>query len=401
MSEYDSGSTSGESSIATQESENDEAASSDLSKLALNTPSSSDNLYAELPSGRHIRLLELFPGVGHDAIIIELTVYPLANAPKFDAISYVWGDSKKIVPVQCNRSTLNITMNLRAALVRVRYPDRPRIVWADAICINQRHIKERGHHVGFMGAIYSQAETVLVCLGQDVRGGAEDVAELVEENRILLSKYEGTGKEAPVLAPDDPTFGDPRWPAVGKMFNLPWFTRSWVLQEVGLAKNPRVLYGDVDFSYRDLMNMANWIEECADHLRPRAGVESSTIHTEWFDWSQKWYEETDEHDCSFIDLIINASCLKCADPKDHVYALLGHPYAQGYDGGGTIVKPDYSKGVDEVYLELALQLLTDRKGGRILSAVEHDDESIAKDFPSWVLDGSMADTLCTLGVLDW
>ena len=163
MSEYDSGSTSGESSIVTQEPENDEAASSDLSKLALNTPLSSDNLSAELPPSRHIRLLKLFPGAGQDATIMELTVYPLDNAPKFDVISYVWGDSKKAVPVQCNESAFNITMNLRAALIRVRYPDQPRIVWADAICINQRDIKKRDHHVGFMGMIYSQAETVLVC----------------------------------------------------------------------------------------------------------------------------------------------------------------------------------------------------------------------------------------------
>ena len=73
-------STTQKARVATQESENDEAASSDLSKLALNTPSPSDNLYAEFPPGRLIGLLKLFPGAGQDAIIIELTVYPLANA---------------------------------------------------------------------------------------------------------------------------------------------------------------------------------------------------------------------------------------------------------------------------------------------------------------------------------
>jgi hypothetical protein len=300
MSDSSATSDSDESSIASEEVDNIKDTTSALSKLALNAPSIPGDLYLDLPPGRYIRLLTLSAGTGDDAITTQLTVYPLSHALEYDAISYVWGAPSKLVPIQLNGKPFHITMNLHAALVRVRYPDRPRIVWADAICINQGNIKERGHHVGFMGAIYSQAKTVLVCLGPDVDGGAKDVAALVRENRKLLSKWDKKGKDAPVLAPNDHTFSDPRWPALGKLFNLPWFTRAWVLQEVGLAKNPRCLYGDVDFSYRALMNLANWIEECADHLRPRAGVESSTIHTEWFDWSQKWYDETKEHDCSFI-----------------------------------------------------------------------------------------------------
>src|SRR5271155_2118035 len=116
-----------------------------------------------------------------------------------------------------------------------------------------------------MGAIYRNARTVLVCLGQDLDGGAEDVARLVKENADLVSKY-GSIAEMPVLAPDDSLFDDSTWKSLATL------TRAWVLQEVGLAKDPRILYGEVDFSYRDFMRLALWVERCAPNLEPRASV---------------------------------------------------------------------------------------------------------------------------------
>ena len=37
----------------------------------------------------------------------------------------------------------------------------------DQICINQKDVEEKSRHIGYMGTIYSQANTVIVYLGGD------------------------------------------------------------------------------------------------------------------------------------------------------------------------------------------------------------------------------------------
>jgi hypothetical protein len=91
-------------------------------------------LYRPLPDGYFIRLLELAPGSGDDMISGRLFVTELKHAPEYEAISYVWGSHHTTVPIVCNGHRIHITVNLANALSRVRYLDRPRILWADAIC---------------------------------------------------------------------------------------------------------------------------------------------------------------------------------------------------------------------------------------------------------------------------
>ncbi|KAH8597552.1 heterokaryon incompatibility protein-domain-containing protein [Bisporella sp. PMI_857] len=357
----------------------------------------SGEIYSDLPLGRHIRLLYLAPGTEGEPVIANLSVFALAHSPPYEALSYVWGHSGDHEPIEVNSNTIHVTKNLKAALVRVRYADRPRVVWADAICINQRDIKERGHHVGFMGAIYSQAKRVLVYLGRDEESRAREVAELVKENHQLVSKYKSI-EEMPILSPDDPVFNDPRWTAVKALTDCVWWTRTWVIQEVGLAKEPWVLYGDVEFGYRQLMAMATWIDRCAGHLLIRAGIEFNAIHMEWVDWSAEWEKENWLHDRNFLDLMNQGSWLGCADHRDHVYAMLGHRFAQVNSDGEAFVKPDYTKDFHQVFLELAIQLLKLRNAHRLLSAVEHNEGTIKDEFPSWVPYWTVQETMTNLGI---
>lgn len=55
---------------------------------------------------------------------------------------------------------------LRASLRYLRETDSRRILWVDAICINQKDFNERGHQVGIMRDIYSKAPQVLIWLGE-------------------------------------------------------------------------------------------------------------------------------------------------------------------------------------------------------------------------------------------
>lgn len=59
----------------------------------------------------------------------------------------------------------------------------PRVLWVDAICINQSNPDEKNHQVRQMYRIYSSASRVLIWLGNADR-----------DNRYALQNLEGSGR---------------------------------------------------------------------------------------------------------------------------------------------------------------------------------------------------------------
>jgi hypothetical protein len=349
---------------------------------ARSTSTADQPLYTELLRGFTIRLIELEEGEPEEEISIRLLIAELDFAPQFEALSYVWGDPTVRTPISCNGRPLNITLNLHAALLRARYIDRPRILWVDAICINQRNNKECSHHVSFMNKIYEKAKKVIVYMGDDPDGRAADVQSLLKEHVDRMKGYK-TVKEMPVLAPNDPLFSDNRWPALATLMDCEWFKRAWVLQEVGVAKLPLVLYGKVEFKYRDLMNLARWIIRCAQSLQSKASINLFTIHTDWELWTPNWRETSDFPEYELLDFLSHAKMLKCRRYHDHIYAYLGHPLLQTEDGEGPVIGPDYDMPVEKVDRDLTAFLLK-KSGLRVLSVIEHDEKAVVADLPSWV-----------------
>jgi hypothetical protein len=97
----------------------------------------------------------------------------------YEALSYTWlqhaGLFGREEPVQeatirCNDREVAIGANLAAALQRLRKTDSSRIVWADALCINQDDVAERSHQVSKMGSVFEQAFQVVVWLGCHIHG---------------------------------------------------------------------------------------------------------------------------------------------------------------------------------------------------------------------------------------
>jgi hypothetical protein len=338
-------------------------------------------LYLPLIDGHIIRLIELQPGEPDDQVQLRLLVVELEFAPDYEAISYVWGDPNDTARIQCNGRDLFIPVNLHAALVRLRHTDRKRILWADAICINQGHERERSHQVTFMNLIYQHAARVLICFGQDPDGGANDIPTLIQEHNLRRAEYDSVDNMS-ILLPDDPLYDDPRWKSLAVLMRRPWFTRAWVLQEAGVAKDPWALYGDTEFRYRDLIQLAKWVVRCAPNLQTKVGFHYGTIQIDWEDWSPDWQTKGGNKNYTLLDFLGHARGLLCSEPKDHIYAFLGHPLAQT-ENGDIFLTPDYTKDTREVFLELSTFLIG-KFGFRALSAVEHDESTITDDFPSWV-----------------
>lgn len=89
------------------------------------------------------RLLILNPGQHFDELTCSLQICDLAAAPDFEAISYAWGDYTDTCDILCLGRRLQITRSLASPLRRFRLPIEQRVLWADAICIDQKNIQER------------------------------------------------------------------------------------------------------------------------------------------------------------------------------------------------------------------------------------------------------------------
>ncbi|KAK1845502.1 ankyrin repeat and sam domain containing protein 6 [Colletotrichum chrysophilum] len=114
-----------------------------------------------------IRLLRLLKGCTGPirCELFEVDVAERSCEPPYEALSYVWGSSDLTHHIEISGKELRITASLHLALSHLRLAD-DRVLWVDAVCINQNNHKERGHQVQRMGDIYSQARQVIVWLGQ-------------------------------------------------------------------------------------------------------------------------------------------------------------------------------------------------------------------------------------------
>lgn len=148
-----------------------------------------------------IRLVRLhMPIVANDdnEIICDLITTPLPQSPSYEALSYTWGSPENKRTIKLNGKPFQVTQNLFGALKHLRqrtvilhnkprtFPHTERMLWIDAICINQDDLDERNFQVRLMWHIYSVAGQVMVWLGEE--GDDSDVA--MEMIRLLDKNYE-------------------------------------------------------------------------------------------------------------------------------------------------------------------------------------------------------------------
>ncbi|KAI1179073.1 heterokaryon incompatibility protein-domain-containing protein [Nemania sp. FL0916] len=181
---------------------------------------------ALIPARHEIRLLELLPGKPNSRVKARLFHVSLDDAPHFDALSYMWGRPRPTYDIKLMYSaeqstSFPIGRNLRRALDNIRFPDRPRVIWVDAICINQADRDERERQVKLIRRIFSTAEKVCAWIDHDVvptLGVFDDLQELgksIEIDDFYDAKY---------------------WHPVADIFRNPYWRRLWVQQELILAK---------------------------------------------------------------------------------------------------------------------------------------------------------------------
>lgn len=172
--------------------------------------------YSHLPEG-NIRLLKLLPHRDKDSPLqCSLIDYPLqdlheCNHHLYDSLSYAWGSLEKSQSILIGNCSLPITTNLHTALLRLRDRFLERIIWVDAICINQQNLNERGSQVQRMAMIYALANRVIVWLGE-AGDNSDQALEEVHKSADGQEVGDDHGMQNAVL----------------KLLQRPWFKRIWV-----------------------------------------------------------------------------------------------------------------------------------------------------------------------------
>jgi len=405
------------------------------------------SLYSELDvAQQEVRLVKLWPGTGDD--VIECTLLP--GAPLLDlkgrytAPSYCAGSAKNTEPIVLNGTAFNVFANLAHALREVRqfwsttYGDRECLLWVDQISINQYDIDERSSQVRFMREIYQYAEQVLVCLStgkadpqgmnwsikiaRDVRPRGFDEIPIDDITRAKR----GTGISASNDDMDDKQRAEmidnnhqsliadyvcenlgnlefmKGWSASFEIFEAPWLTRAWVLQEFIVAADVYFMYSGVFASWQAILPV--WraiystfrlrilqtaggfrrqlprISEQRDRHRlgnTQQGGLMVSMEEAIFTIDSKAHSLQNQ---DFKELLSHSRNRDTSDPRDKIFAYIGliNP-AYG-------IVPNYSHPIDQVLINTTIKIIETENSLDILWHAAASEIQHTTNLPSWVAD---------------
>ena len=341
----------------------------------------------------YVRLLYLLPAETSTDIRVDIVHTRLTkeDVPKYEALSYAWGesDTPEVIYVgQEGDVTMAVTRSLYQALPYLRYRDQRRVLWVDAICVDQQNLKERGLQVERMGDIYSLAQRVIVWLGL----GDSTSGHAIQFLRAIASKIEVdwiTLKPKP-LSQDDADWadinkalghGEREVCAIHSLVMRPWFERLWVQQEIHANRNVALICGSDTVSWQDFRRAL-----VCFYVKWAAFEGDSILYAGFLERIVLISGMTDEDDYSTLgELMERTQQCKCSDPRDRVYGLLNMlvPWERN-----AKIKPDYTKTVRQVYQDAVLSIVNHTKGIRILEYCEMHEQPLESSdslqFPSWV-----------------
>ncbi|PTB41087.1 hypothetical protein M441DRAFT_58525 [Trichoderma asperellum CBS 433.97] len=300
--------------------------------------------YTQLQFDDSIRLIRLYAGDRKEAIQCEIFHSSLHDHPEFEGLSYAWGGSTLSEKIYSTVGSLEVTTNCAAALRDLRYKFHDRVLWIDAICIDQSNILEKNKQIPLMSKIYSEARQVVVHLGAETRPNVDLFFEFLQQNGS------STGRQVTQVG-------------ISAFLSRPWFSRVWVLQEVAVARKILVMWGSTELRWEFLSTA----RLSTLGLMP---VDETGKIPPVLQLSQGIKKPLKD----FPSLIHTARSCASTDPRDKIYALLGLLSDQ------VVHKmiPDYNKPVKDLYIEVTMHIINLYNHLDILSFIgRHTTEEIS------------------------
>lgn len=409
-------------------------------------------IYTTLPKRhiRLLRLQQRRYGVDawDSPCVCELIITDI-DAPDrvaYTTLSYTWDDPRSsqdqkddqhasyqedLLPVECNGAQIHVRRNLYEALRRFSYFDDLEWIWADGICINQNDIPERNAQVAFMGEIYSRCKWLLIWVGEwddystramPLISKLGEIAETdwdVDEAKIkwILNSPFGDSKvfEYFGIAP----FVHEDWLSIGRFLDRSWYNRVWTIQEYCLPPLKAFVCGRQSKPSRDVTAFCNFLQQLSwtEHLMRLANLDltrpfaCSAINNALRLWpssrtqrSQQQVRQLDQclrrlygdygdgpthRAAAYAAFAVECSRRRMAsNPRDKVIAPLALANRFENPQVRLVPSPDYSKSVQETYIEFVRYVLTGTRSLAILSQTVPAEHSQKRDssLPTWVPD---------------
>ena len=350
-----------------------------------------------------IRILKLLPNefLEEDPVCIIDTI-SLNDDPKFAALSYAWGDQNNPRYITLNGCRVAIGTNLHTALRYVRRSDGVVPIWVDALCINQRDVKERNEQVLLMRTIFSKARLVYLWQGEANEHTADAIRIIygfylwTSMNKVPGTRVGFSSKLAELL------------PVARLLLRYctdiarsSFWKRLWIVQEAILSYKKgsgyllmgrHILWIPIYMqsvkslmAFSEIENPLNYIPalEAIDHLFHVYYLEQLALRVpeahapgHEHDIEQWHYNRNERNESLNLEPLfwLNAR-LEVTDPRDRVYGVraLLPPVS---------IEPDYESGVSDVYKDATFRIMQCSKSLDPLRYIDlgHD---IRSGMPMW------------------
>ncbi|KAI0914183.1 HET-domain-containing protein [Ustulina deusta] len=344
-----------------------------------------------------IRLLILRKSPFYPSVVqAEMVHQPIYPPPDYEAVSYRWGSSElteEIVVDGCRFPVTKAAFNL---LLARRSVWRKRILWIDAICINQEDLQEKSEQVQLMRDIYHRASRVIVYPGGDWRSRL--AGSLVNELWSLGYQYNTDNMD---WLSDEAR--SPRWRAMADLFSNEYFNRAWVIQEVAVGQKTELYIAGTYIPWMVFASVVEWcFQSNRRHLlsgsadkerrtwRTSQTFENVTVMTILRPESEAWTDAAGNltHAIDLENLLFITSNFRSADPRDKVFGLIG---IARNAGDAALTTPNYSLPVEQVFQNTARAIFSlprDRRTIHILALAGTGFSGRPRKMPSWVPDFS-------------
>lgn len=305
------------------------------------------------------------------------------HIPPYEALSYCWGnnDNEEYIHITSpteplkTPSCLRIRQNLATALRHLRYPDRERTFWVDAISINQIDIGERGRQVKRMSQIYPRSDNVIIWLGpesEDSKHALETLDYFSKQVEYVVSHRWGDAPNAQERDWWRDGFALPyekkTWESLLSLLSRPWFERVWVLQEALSCDIVLLQCG------RDNIPWIN-VRKALLVLRQKTSILPPEFRDRLLPYARGLMAPplaSTEH------LILWTRNQRCEDARDKIYGILGilDPRIVAK------IEVDYSTPVWKTSLQL---VLAEMEVYQKLNMINHCNITTRREgYPSWV-----------------
>ncbi|KAH8687936.1 heterokaryon incompatibility protein-domain-containing protein [Tricladium varicosporioides] len=343
--------------------------------------------YAPLPLDSTIRLLRLHPGATSDQLNCTLQPVSLHSSPSYEAVSYCWGKASETALITCNNTIIPIQRNLFNLLIVFRNSSSDRLLWVDAVCINQSDGAEKTHQVGMMFQIYQNATRVLSWLGEPDESSWIDnllITKLMEAREKWRSSTPQQEFNASNYLPPSPNL-ESAYLATLKLAERPYFSRIWIIQEIAANQNVLLQCGNANISF---FHFISALRSIPSYLNSQ--VRTTFATTVFIAQDTQSVSKSSYGRGTLLEHLVRHRPSQATYGRDKIFALCG---LASDIRDGTLKNPinfAAEATVSEVLHELAINMLTSHKNLDILSIghswqrTETGYGTTNLELPSWV-----------------